>query len=149
MPNQNDRAIRGGATGLTVALAYPPSANRLWRNHRGRMVVSSEAQAWKRAAAWKARAQGCPLLVGPVAVSVILHPRLTKSGKESQIRLDVDGPIKITLDALQGVAYDNDRQVVRLSAMIGPPLQEGGLTVDVWPADLEGISSHSSEYARL
>jgi len=51
MPNQNDRAIRGGATGLSVALAYPPSANRLWRNRRGRMVVSSEAQAWKRAAA--------------------------------------------------------------------------------------------------
>lgn len=39
--------------------------------------------------------------------------------------------------------------VSRVVTMIGPPLQEGGLTVDVWPADLEGISSHSSEYARL
>lgn len=119
---------------MRLSLAYPPSTNRLWRHQRGRMVVSAEAQAWKQAAAWQARAVGCPLLAGPVTVAMILHPRLTKAGKASQIRLDVDGPIKIALDALQGVAYANDKQVVRLSASIGAPQPEGGLTVDVCPA---------------
>ena len=119
---------------MRLSLAYPPSTNRLWRHQRGRMVVSAEAQAWKQAAVWQARAVGCPLLAGPVTVAMILHPRLTKTGKASQIRLDVDGPIKIALDALQGVAYANDKQVVRLSASIGAPQPEGGLTVDVCPA---------------
>ena len=51
---------------MRLSLAYPPSTNRLWRHQRGRMVVSAEAQAWKQAAVWQARAVGCPLLAGPV-----------------------------------------------------------------------------------
>ena len=51
-------------------------------------------------------------------------------------RLDVDGGIKITLDALQGLAYANDKQVTRLSAQIGLPRPAGGLTVSVCPDDL-------------
>lgn len=120
---------------MRLSLAYPPSTNRLWRNVRGRTVLSAEAIAWKHAAAWQARAHGCPQLAGPVAVEVILHPRLTKTGQASQIRLDVDGPIKIALDALQGVAYANDKQVVRLLATIGEAQPEGGLTVGVWAVD--------------
>jgi len=122
---------------MRLSLAYPPSTNRLWRHQRGRMVVSAEAQAWKQAAVWQARAVGCPLLAGPVTVDMILHPRLTKAGKASQIRLDVDGPIKIALDALQGVAYANDKQVTCLTARVGAPLPEGGLTVQVKAMDQE------------
>lgn len=121
---------------MTLTLPYPPGSNRLWRSVRGRTVLSAEAIAWKQTAAWHARAVGCPLLAGNVAVALVLHPRLTKTGRASQTRLDVDGGIKITLDALQGLAYANDKQVTRLSAQIGLPRPAGGLTVSVCPDDL-------------
>ena len=121
---------------MTLTLPYPPGSNRLWRSVRGRTILSAEAIAWKQTAAWQARAVGCPPLAGNVAVQMILHPRLTKAGKASRTRLDVDGGIKITLDALQGLAYANDKQVTRLSAQIGLPRPEGGLTVSVCPDDL-------------
>lgn len=121
---------------LTLSLPYPPGSNRLWRHERGGHRLSAEAIAWKRQAQWIAQAAGCGLLAGNVAVQMILHPRLTKAGKASRTRLDVDGGIKITLDALQGLAYANDKQVTRLSAQIGLPKPEGGLTVSVCPDDL-------------
>ena len=95
------------------------------------MVLSSAALAWKSTAAWQARFAGWGLLPGQVAVDLILHPRLTKAGNPSQIRLDVDGPIKIALDAMQGVAYTNDKQVTCLTARVGEPLPKGGLTVRI------------------
>ncbi len=37
------------------------------------------------------------------------------------------------LDALQGVAYLNDKQVRKITAEYGDPLPDGGLTVTVSP----------------
>ena len=126
---------------LSLLLPYPPSTNRLWRQVRGRMVLSAAALAWKATATWQARlsaqAQRYRAPAGPVEALLILHPRLTKAGKPSQVRLDVDGPIKIALDALQGVAYANDKQVTCLTARVGAPLPEGGLTVQVKAMDEE------------
>jgi len=120
---------------LSLLLPYPPSTNRLWRQVRGRMVLSAAALAWKAAATWQARlsaqAQRYRAPAGPVEALLILHPRLTKAGNPSQIRLDVDGPIKIALDAMQGVAYTNDKQVTCLTARVGEPLPKGGLTVRI------------------
>lgn len=115
-----------------ITFAYPPGSNRLWRNLRGRMVVSEAASAWKKTAAWQARAQGCLLLEGQAIVDLILHPKLTKAGRASATRLDVDAPIKLTLDALQGVAYTDDKQVVAVSCRVGDPQPGGGLTLRVW-----------------
>lgn len=117
-----------------VQMDYPPGTNRLWRHVRGRTVLSKEARDWINHSAWQARAAGVSPTDGPVAIRITLHPRITAKGKPSKVRLDVDAPIKITLDALEGVAYANDRQVTRLSAEIGHPVAEGGLTVEVSPA---------------
>ena len=66
-----------------------------------------------------------------VALEIVLHPRQTKTGQASKVRLDVDAPIKATMDALQGVAYADDKQVIRVSSEIGYPLPDGGITVTV------------------
>ena len=115
----------------TLRLDYPPSANRLWRQVRGRMIQSPEAKAWKERVGWIARAEGLRLLEAGVAVEVLLHPRLTKSGRASKTRIDLDNAIKATLDGLQGIAYQDDKQITRIVAEVGEPVQDGGLTVIV------------------
>lgn len=122
-----------------ILLPYPPGTNRLWRNARGRMIPSSEALAWKREAAWRAQAAGVRPITGPVAVELVLHPRLTAKGRASRTRLDLDAPIKPLLDALNGVAYADDKQVTHIHAALGEPIPDGGLSFTItednqWPA---------------
>jgi crossover junction endodeoxyribonuclease RusA len=119
----------------TVLLPYPPSANRMWKSFGGRMVLSAEAANFKGNAAKLARAAGIPLVDGPVIVVITLHPRSNKDGSASKTCLDLDNPIKPVLDALQGVAYTNDKQVRRLSVAYGNPMKGGGLTVAVMDAN--------------
>lgn len=88
----------------------PPSANRYWRHYRGRMVVSDEAAAYKQTLAMLARCDGVTKLTGPVAVTVAIY-RARKSG-------DLDNFLKVLLDALQGVFYDNDAQIRELCATL-------------------------------
>jgi crossover junction endodeoxyribonuclease RusA len=118
-----------------ILLPYPIGSNRLWRNAKGRTIVSREALAWKEETRWRVQAAGVRPISGAVAVELVLHPRLTVKGRASETRLDVDAPIKPTLDALQGVAYANDKQVVRVSACIGDPIRGGGLSVSISGAD--------------
>jgi crossover junction endodeoxyribonuclease RusA len=93
---------------LTLVLPYPPSANRYWRNYRGTTVTSAEARSYKLEVAYVARQAGIEKLSGPVALYIdIYRPR--RSG-------DLDNRLKVLIDALQGVAYDDDDQVVEIHA---------------------------------
>lgn len=86
-------------------LPYPPSANAYWRNVHGRVVVSAEARAYKRKVALLAR--GKPL-EGPLSlVAHVYRPR--KAG-------DLDNSLKVLCDALNGVAWVDDSQVVEIHA---------------------------------
>jgi crossover junction endodeoxyribonuclease RusA len=92
----------------TFQMPYPPLANRYWRNFRGRMVLSPEAREYRARAAYDALSQGIRPIDGPVAVIVdVYRPRR---------RGDLDGALKCLLDTLQGVAYENDAQIVDLHA---------------------------------
>ena len=93
----------------TFTLPYPPSANRYWRNVRGRTIVSAEAKAYKAEAGWSAKAQGaCCIEAGNIIVKIDAYrPRR---------RGDLDNVLKITLDALNGVAYADDSQITRIEA---------------------------------
>ena len=114
-----------------LRLGYPVSANRYWRTCRGRTYRSSEAEQYKASAKAIATAADLVAIEGPAAVSITLHPKLTKRGVASLARIDLDNCIKVTLDALNGIAYRDDSQVVRLIAEIGPPMSGGGLSVAV------------------
>lgn len=112
-----------------IRLPYPVSANRYWRSFRGMTVRSKEADEYKRIAAHHAYVAGWRVVDGPVSVAITLHPKATKAGKASATRMDLDNCIKVTLDALNGVAYLDDKQVVRLLAEVGSPVASGGLSV--------------------
>jgi len=88
----------------------PPSANRYWRHYRGRVVTSDEATAYKKTVAMLARCDGVRPLSGPVAVEVAVY-RARRAG-------DLDNRLKCLLDAMQGVFYENDSQIVEIHATL-------------------------------
>ena len=94
---------------ITLRLPSPPSSNRWWRNWRGRMVKSTEARVYQAGVAMAIHRQGGPIRAPqPVSVTIRWY-RDRKSG-------DLDKRVPIILDALQGIVYDNDAQVVELHA---------------------------------
>jgi crossover junction endodeoxyribonuclease RusA len=93
---------------ITLELPYPPSANRYWRSFRGRVVVSSEARQYKLDVAMLARIAGVRPTDEPVSLTLEIY--------RPQRRGDLSNRIKVLEDALQGVAYHDDAQVVELHA---------------------------------
>ena len=122
---------------------YPPSLNRMYRNFKGRTVLSAEGKAFKEQVFWLAKAAGIGSpIMGWVEVSLTLHPvepkdsdkRAAKFGPAWHLAcrcLDVDNCVKAALDALQGAAYANDSQILALLVLRGEPVPDGGLTVKV------------------
>ena len=96
---------------IHLRLPTPPSANRYWRTTRAgrRPYLSEEAKAYKVAVRAVARSCGLPgPFLGKVAVS-FLWTRAIRSG-------DLDNRKKVLFDALQGIAYVNDSQIVEIHA---------------------------------
>ena len=100
VPGRDEQAV------YFLELPLPVSANRYWRNYRGRTVVSAEAKDYKMAVCLQAQHRGVRPFAGPVAVYLRVY-RARKSG-------DLDNSIKVLLDALCGVAYADDKQIVEL-----------------------------------
>lgn len=95
---------------MDIELPLPPSANRYWRHtcKNGHVVtyVSAEAKAY-RTEVWAAWPHDTEPYAGNV--SVTMHFYMTRIG-------DLDNRIKVLLDALQGLAYEDDKQVCHLEA---------------------------------
>jgi crossover junction endodeoxyribonuclease RusA len=102
---------------ISLDLPYPPSANRLVRASRARVYKSKDARDFATAVAIVAsnqmRLQGQRPMPGNLKVEITLH-RPRKSG-------DVDNRIKPILDALNGVAYVDDSQIVSVSCCFADP----------------------------
>lgn len=89
---------------VVLELPLPPSVNE-WKVtlKTGRVILSEAFRIWKEAAVELARKRCSQLLTGALFVKVrTFRPR--NAG-------DVDAPLKVLLDSLQGVVYANDSQV--------------------------------------
>lgn len=115
---------------LRLILPDPPSANRWWRRAGTHMHLSTEARRYKAAVA-QSHARMAPL-DGPVAVSLTWY-RARRAG-------DLDKRLGIVLDALQGVAYTTDAQIVRLSASRHDDKHHPRVEVEVTRANPEELS---------
>jgi crossover junction endodeoxyribonuclease RusA len=105
--------------------------NHYWRNFRGRMVISASGRAFKTEAAWKCKAGGMRVIHGNVELYLILHPKSNKDGGASKVRIDLDNSLKVCCDCMNGVAYADDKQIVRIVAEVGEPMFGGGVSVQV------------------
>lgn len=103
-----------------IFLPLPPSANRIWRSFRGRMVKSSEYRAWKDAAAVSIAHQlgGQPPLEW-FSASIIMPPT----------RRDLDNSVKPTLDALQAGGAVVDDKFLRCLVIAVDDSRRGSDTV--------------------
>lgn len=115
---------------------YPISANRYWRRTKtGRLYVSQEAQDYKSRFVLNA----CELEIGKefeptaekVTVHIVVFPKMNKDGSECKTLVDIDNSVKIALDALNGKAYLDDKQVKRLIVDYGEAVYGGGLYVEL------------------
>lgn len=135
---------------ITVTLPYPISANRYWRpvkigNHIT-IVPTKEAKAYKEAAGWACKNAGIRRpIAGRVAVEVLLYPdrpqdwakRAAKDpgAWDDTVRcIDLDNANKVLLDALKGVAIEDDKWVRRIvSERMEPDAQPARVVVRITP----------------
>lgn len=134
---------------ITATLPWPVSANVYWRTRVVKGVamtyVSAEAKAFKEQVGWLLRAAGCTHPIeGRVAVSLTLYPhrpldwekRMRKFGAawdDSVRSIDLDNAIKVTLDALKGIAFEDDAWVRRIEAKRAEPDGEARVVVTITP----------------
>jgi Holliday junction resolvase RusA-like endonuclease len=91
----------------SVTLPYPPSVNHLFFTDRhGKRRLSEAGRQFKHDAGCKALAQGMRPRAGAVKVTLVLY-RPRKRG-------DADNPVKVCLDSLTRIAWEDDEQVVEL-----------------------------------
>ena len=91
---------------ISLTLDYPPSGNRYWRHVGSRVLVSREARAYRE----KVRLTN--LRARPIPGDVLVVVRVYRPRRAG----DLDNCLKVTLDALRGVAFVDDSQVVELRA---------------------------------
>lgn len=133
IPNRIYASVETPLTVVTLAqspvvleLPEPPSANRWWRRHGSVMHLSREAKQYKADVATRGQLAAPAFSEGPVSV-VIVWRRDRKAG-------DLDKRLGVLLDALQGVVYANDSQVVQIWARRcdeHPTLQPGTVRVEI------------------
>ena len=95
---------------ISLTLPYPPSLNHLYATVRGRRVLSEEGRRYKQAVFLDACQQGAArqMLTGDVWVTLHFY-RPRKAG-------DLDNLLKATLDALTGICWKDDKQIVGIEA---------------------------------
>ncbi|MBN2910790.1 RusA family crossover junction endodeoxyribonuclease [Polycladomyces sp. WAk] len=93
---------------FTVAGRCVPAPRMTYRGKRSPKVL--RYMSYRHDVAWAAKAAKVPRFDGPVAVKMDIY--LLKYGKEG----DIDNMQKIILDALNGIAWSDDRQVAEIHA---------------------------------
>lgn len=88
----------------TLILPLPPLGNRYLRRAGHTIYKTKEAKDYCRHVSFIGAQNKTKVLSGDVKVSVDVY-RARKAG-------DLDGFSKVLLDSLEGVLYENDRQVV-------------------------------------
>ena len=132
---------------ITVSLPPPVSANVYWRTRVVKGIamtyVSAEAKAFKSEVGWLLKAAGIKIpFQGCVAVSLKLYPhrpldwakRAQKFGgawDDSVRSIDLDNAIKVTLDAMKGIAFNDDVWVRQIEAERMEPDGEARVVVTV------------------
>lgn len=120
----------------SLILPYPISTNRYWRIFRGMAVKSAEACQYKTGVQAVAMEAGFrEPLSGAIHVEMTYHPKKPKTYKGGPVRsFDLDNTLKVAIDALNGIAWHDDKQITFLAIRKGEPVDGGALIVEWRPA---------------
>lgn len=86
----------------------------------GHTYTPAKTRSAEEAIAWQWKAEGHPIYSCPVSVEIFVSAPLPKSlpkrveSRPYTVKPDIDNIAKLALDALNGVAYEDDKQVVAL-----------------------------------
>ena len=106
-------------------LPYPPSVNAYWLQSGKRRYISKRGVEFKKAVAQYIDCKQLPSFGSqPVEISIILFPR-------DKRLLDIDNCCKAILDSMNGLMYDDDQQVWRLTVERGEKIKGGGCQVTI------------------
>lgn len=116
-----------------LELPVPPSVNAIWRSARnGKVFKTHKARNYQNAAKLSARSaleaawnDGEIPLTGKVGINIIYVASETSRNR------DIDNMLKLILDSLQGVVYENDSQVNHISIDVQAGEQET-VKLSVW-----------------
>lgn len=130
---------------ITLTLPYPISSNRYWRpvklGAHISIVPTKEAKAFREQVGYMARAAGCRSpLSGRIAVHLQLYPHRPQDWQARQRKhgaawddtvqcIDLTNAEKVLMDALNGIAFGDDKQVRRYSAERMEPDDKGARVV--------------------
>ncbi len=93
---------------LKLILPYPPSLNNLYPTFRGRRITSAKGRKFKADIAILAKRQGAKMLDGDLSVTFrVFRPK--RIG-------DLDNRLKISSDALKGICFADDKQIIEIHA---------------------------------
>lgn len=105
------------------------------------MVRSKEAVEYKSEVGDIASAAITKEMQGCIKVELALHPERPKDWQKRAKkdprwvlgvrRMDLDNALKVALDALQGIAYEDDRSITDIRIRLRDPIDGGGLTVKI------------------
>ena len=105
---------------IELSIAYPPSANRIWRKYKGRIVRDPVYVQWLDAEGWKIIQQKQGGVSGPYRLTV-------EAVKPDRRRRDLDNILKPLSDLLKSVGtIDDDSEAEEINVKwvsAGPPVR--------------------------
>jgi len=103
-----------------------PSVNHYWKTHGHRRYLSIEGRMFKQLVAQQAKIKQFELLEGDI--EVVVH--WFKKGKRKG---DLDNILKVIMDSLNGIGYQDDRQVKSIIATLWEQSGNDGVEIQVLP----------------
>lgn len=105
----------------TVRLEGKPQPKERARTVKGHSYTPKKTKDAEEEILWQYAQSKGPWFDGPVEMTLAFHKDHTElviadAHTPSKLRGDIDNYVKTVQDALQGVAYDNDKQVVKITA---------------------------------
>lgn len=91
---------------MKLTLPMPPVLNRMYRTFQGRMLLSKDGRQYKKDVEMLCLMERIKPLSGDIALDIKLY-RPAKRG-------DIDAYFKGLFDALNGIAWIDDKQIVEM-----------------------------------
>ncbi len=108
MTNLTKTDAKQAQSEIKLTLPYPPSVNNLYFNRWGKRVLSDAGRRFKSDAGVLAILQGAKILTGDLSVTFrVFRPK--RIG-------DLDNRLKISQDALKGICFEDDKQIIEIHA---------------------------------